>query len=120
MNDRTKALAIPHGVKLQVARRDSVKGWPCCVWCGKPAPTENRLAFSNAHYISRAQGGKGITANILTLCPEDHRRYDATIHRTAMRAYFKAYLLRMHPFWSEDKLYYRKTEEAENESIGCL
>jgi len=114
MNDRTKALAIPREVKEQVARRDSVNGWPCCIWCGKPAPTTNRLAFSCAHYISRAQGGLGIVENTLTLCEVCHPRYDASIHRVAMRAYFKAYLLRKHPFWSEDKLTYQKNEEGDH------
>ena len=112
MNDRTKALAIPLDVKMQVAKRDRVGGWPCCVWCGRTAPAANDLAFSNAHYISRAQGGLGIAENILTLCPACHRRYDATEHRTAMRAYFKAYLLRRHPGWDEKNLVYQKNEEG--------
>ena len=114
MNERTKALAIPQEVKKKVAERDSVRGWPCCVWCGKPAPTENRLAYSCAHYISRAQGGLGITENTLTLCEKCHPQYDATIHRTAMRAYFKAYLLRRHPGWDEKNLVYQKNEEGAN------
>lgn len=113
MNERTKALAIPQEVKKQVAERDSVRGWPCCVWCGKPAPYGSRLAYSCAHYISRAQGGKGIVENTLTLCEKCHPRYDATIHRTAMRAYFKAYLSRRHPGWDEKNLVYKKNEEGE-------
>ena len=116
MNDRTTALAIPREVKEQVAKRDEVNGWPCCVWCGKPAPLEAKLAYSCAHYISRAQGGKGITENTLTLCEVCHPRYDATIHRTAMRAYFKAYLLRRHPGWDEKNLIYQKSEEGANEN----
>lgn len=114
MNDRTKALAIPRKVKERVSRRDSERGWPCCIWCGRPAPTENRLAFSNAHYISRAQGGRGVVGNILTLCPDCHRRYDATDDRQVMRFFFKNYLQRMHMDWDESKLYYSKEGEHGN------
>ena len=37
---RTKALSISREVKKAVAERDSCDGYPCCIWCGKPAPTE--------------------------------------------------------------------------------
>ena len=53
---RTKCLEIPMKVKRIVAERDSVDGHPCCIWCGKPAPTTNPLAYSNAHYIPRSRG----------------------------------------------------------------
>ena len=76
--DRTEALGITRTVKRMVARRDSVDGWPCCILCGRTAPSSNQLAFSCAHYISRAQGGLGIVENILTLCPACHRDYDGT------------------------------------------
>lgn len=108
MKKRTKALSIYPGVKRIVAERDSVGGWPCCVYCGKPAPTENPVAFSNAHYISRAQGGLGIEENILTLCPTCHHEYDQTEHREEMRRLFKAYLERKYTNWSENKLTYQK------------
>lgn len=65
MNDRTDALSIPAQVKLVVADRDAVDGWPCCILCGRTAPSGNPLAFSNAHYIPRAQGGLGVERNIL-------------------------------------------------------
>lgn len=108
MHGRTQALAIPKDVKIAVAVRDSVDGHPCCVWCGKPAPTDYETAFSNAHYISRAQGGLGIEENILTLCPECHRAFDQGIGRHKMRAFFKHYLSIRYFGWAEEKLIYRK------------
>lgn len=108
MNKRTKALSIPPEVKKAVAERDSICGYPCCIWCGKPAPGGYELAFSNAHYISRAQGGLGIEENILTLCPDCHRAYDQSQTRAKMCEYFKEYLKTKYPVWEENKLYYKK------------
>ena len=108
MKERTKALAIPRPVKQKVAERDSMGGWPCCIWCGRPAPPPAPLAFSCAHYISRAQGGLGIPENILTLCPGCHDEYDATENRQVMREFFKAWLIKKYPDWQEDKLVYKK------------
>lgn len=108
MNKRTKALAIPKAVKEAVADRDSFDGWPCCLICGSPAPVNNRLVFSCAHYISRAQGGLGVEENILTLCPNCHRKYDQSTSREKMRAFFKAYLEANYPGWDEENLIYKK------------
>ena len=108
MNKRTKALAIPKEVKEAVADRDSFDGWPCCLVCGSPAPVGNRLAFSCAHYISRAQGGLGREDNILTLCPECHMRYDQSTKRENMRAFFRSYLKANYPGWDEQHLTYKK------------
>lgn len=106
--ERTKALEIPIEVKKKVAERDSIDGHPCCIWCGKPAPTTNPLAFSNAHFVSRARGGLGIEENILTLCWDCHRQYDQTDNREKMGAFFKRYLENNYPEWREEKLYYKK------------
>ena len=108
MKDRTKALAIPPEVKWEVAERDSIDNWPCCVYCGRPAPTDNPTAYSCAHYIARSQGGLGIVQNILTLCPECHRDYDATDQRRGMRLFFKIYLKSHYRGWREEKLVYKK------------
>lgn len=104
---RTKKLAIPRRVKEAVAERDSVDGWPCCILCGRPAPTGNRIGFSNAHYISRAQGGLGTDENILTLCDKCHRLYD-TESREAFRPILRRYLREKYDGWDETKLIYRK------------
>lgn len=108
MNKRTKALGITIAVKEAVADRDSFDGWPCCLLCGTPAPVNNRLAFSNAHYISRSQGGLGREDNILTLCPDCHRRYDQSTDREKLRPFFQRYLIEQYPNWKETNLYYKK------------
>ena len=100
---RTKELAIPLDVKRAVAERDGY----CCIWCGCPAPTDNRLAFSNAHYIARSQGGLGIEQNILTLCPICHREYD-TVKRKEYRPLFRRYLREHYANWREKDLTYEK------------
>ena len=106
--DRTKALEIPLEVKRKVAERDSVDGHPCCIWCGKPAPTSNPLAFSNAHYIPRSQGGLGVEENTLTLDWECHLMFDQTESHKAMKGVFKNYLKSKYPDWDEEKLIYKK------------
>ena len=105
--DRTDALSIPREVKLRVAKRDSVDGWPCCILCGRPAPSRNVLSFSCAHYISRAQGGLGIAENILTLCPVCPLEYDGT-ERNNLRPILRRYLREHYDDWNEDALTYKK------------
>lgn len=105
--DRTDALSIPREVKLRVAKRDSVDGWPCCILCGRPAPSGNVLSFSCAHYISRAQGGLGIAENILTLCPVCHWEYDGT-ERNTLRPILRRYLREHYDDWNEEALTYKK------------
>lgn len=111
MHTRTRALGITIRVKEEVADRDSFDGHPCCILCGLPAPVNNRLAFSNAHYISRAQGGLGVEENVLTLCPECHRRYDQTTDREMLKPFLGRYLKEHYPGWDEAKLVYKKQEE---------
>ena len=108
MRKDTRARDFGPKVKMAIARRDSLDGWPCCVWCGYPAPAE--LAYSNAHYIPRSQGGLGIEQNGLTLCPLCHSRYDQTTERPKMREFFRNYLKEHYVGWSEEALIYRKGE----------
>jgi hypothetical protein len=108
MRNDTKSMDFPQKVKQRIADRDSFDGHPCCINCGLPAPTERPTAFSNAHYISRGQGGLGIEENGLTLCPRCHGLYDQTSSRSVLRAYFREYLMDHYPGWDEEKLYYRK------------
>lgn len=106
MHKSTKAQDFTKAAKEAIADRDSFDGWPCCVNCGRAAP--ERLAWSNAHYISRAQGGLGAPENGLTLCPQCHARYDQSADRERLRAWFRQYLAERHPGWDEEKLYWRK------------
>ena len=106
MRKDTKARDFTRAAKVEISLRDSIDGWPCCVFCGAAAPAE--LAWSNAHYIARSQGGLGIPENGLTLCYECHRRYDQTTARAEMRGYFREYLSGCYPGWNEEELTYRK------------
>lgn len=106
MRKDTKARDFSRRVKMEISIRDRVEGWPCCVYCGAPAPTE--LAWSNAHYISRAQGGLGIPENGLTLCPGCHRAYDQSTLREEMRSFFREYLEGRYHGWREEDLIYKK------------
>jgi hypothetical protein len=106
MRKDTKARDFDRKTKIAISRRDSIDGWPCCVYCGAAAPEE--LVWSNAHYIARSQGGLGIEENGLTLCPICHRKYDQTTARMQMRGFFREYLQMHYSSWDEDKLIYRK------------
>ena len=106
MRKDTKARDFDRKTKMDISERDSVDGWPCCVYCGAAAPEP--LAWSNAHFIARSQGGLGVAENGLTLCPECHRRYDQTIDRKQMREFFRVYLKSHYPYWDEDELIYGK------------
>lgn len=110
MRKDTKARAFTEDAKTAIAERDRHEGWPCCVYCGAAAP--EKLAWSNAHFISRAQGGLGIPENGLTLCPACHRKYDQTTARREMRNFFREYLKSKHPGWDESKLYYGRYQNA--------
>ena len=106
MRKDTKARDFTRKAKEQIAERDSIEGWPCCVYCGSAAPST--LAWSNAHFVARSQQGRGIPENGLTLCPTCHRRYDQTTDREMMREYFREYLQSKHENWSEEALIYKK------------
>ena len=106
MRKDTKARDFSRQVKIAISERDSINGWPCCVNCGAAAPAP--LAWSNAHFIARSQGGLGVPENGLTLCPACHRRYDQTTDRPILCGYFKEYLKSKYENWDELKLVYRK------------
>lgn len=91
-SQRTKALEIPQQVKKAVALRDSVDDYPCCLWCGKPAPTDNITAFSCAHILRRSRGGKGIETNIVTLCWECHRKFDESVESEKIMDFICRYM----------------------------
>lgn len=110
---QTKAHEIPMAVKKAVARRDGIDGHPCCIYCGKPAPTDYPLAFCNAHVIKRSQGGMGVVTNIVTLCSSCHHRFDDSTDREEMMHYISSYLKRFYKNWSEEAQVYRKDQEDE-------
>ena len=106
MRKDTKARDFDKKAKLAISGRDSIDGWPCCVYCGAAAPAP--LTWSNAHFRARSQQGLGIPENGLTLCPECHRRYDQSADRNQMREFFRDYLKSKYEYWNEDDLVYRK------------
>lgn len=106
MRKDTNARAFDRKTKERIAERDSIDGWPCCVNCGAAAPAP--LAWSNAHFISRAQGGLGIEENGVTMCPRCHRLYDQTTERPKIREFLREYLMEHYPDWDESKIYYRR------------
>ena len=108
MRKDTKERDFDRQAKLAIMRRDMIDGWPCCVYCGAAAPSNESPVWSNAHFIARSQLGKGIPENGLTLCPECHRRYDQTTARMRMREHFREYLKRKHDDWNEDNLIQRR------------
>ena len=65
MHNDTKAMDFNRKAKVSISERDSIDGWPCCVYCGAAAPAP--LAWSNAHFIARSQGGLGIPENGLMI-----------------------------------------------------
>nr|DAH67167.1 MAG TPA: AcrIIC3 protein [Caudoviricetes sp.] len=98
MHKQTKETSIPRKVKEMVWERDKGR----CIICG------SRYAAPNAHYISRAQGGRGVEQNIVTLCAECHRGYDQTPLRPVYRRMIQAYLMAEYPHMREDDLRYKK------------
>lgn len=62
----------------------------------------------NAHYISRAHGGKGVEENIVTLCMRCHYNYDQTVQRPIYKEYIRNYLASKYDDWNEDNLFYKK------------
>ena len=106
MRKDTKARDFDRYTKLAISERDSIEGWPCCVYCGSAAP--GQLAWSNAHFIARSQGGLGVEENGLTLCPMCHILYDHSLARKRMREFFREYLKSKYEYWNEDELVYRK------------
>lgn len=98
MHEMTKKTAIPKKVKQKVWERDG----QCCILCGNP------IAYPNAHYIRRSQGGKGIEQNIVTLCPQCHLDYDNGDKRIEYGKMIRDYLRSCYKNWNEKDLVYDK------------
>lgn len=92
MHKLTKQTAIPKRVKMIVGERDN---WSCII-CG-------RRGDPVAHVVSRAQMGKGIPENIVTLCYECHRKYDGT-ERKVYGKMIRDYLKEVYTEWNEEDM----------------
>jgi 5-methylcytosine-specific restriction endonuclease McrA len=89
----------------------------CCILCGRP------WYLQCAHYIGRAQGGKGIPQNLVMLCAKCHQDYDNGAMRNDYGMAIRDYLKSWYPNWNEADLVYDKYEwlkvaqdEAESET----
>lgn len=91
-----KATAIPKWIKDNVGDRDD---W-LCVICHSPGLPE-------AHIVSRAQLGRGIESNLVTLCRRCHLAYDGE-KREEYGKYIRDYIRQFYPEWSEDQQRYSK------------
>lgn len=96
MHRQTKETKITAAVKCRVWERDGG-----CIICRRPGSPD-------AHFISRAQGGKGVEQNIVTLCRECHTKYDQSEERREIRDMIQSYLISKYPGWDEADLVYRK------------
>ena len=86
----SKHTAIPMRVKKRVWWRDN----GLCIICHQPGNPE-------AHVVSRAQGGRGIEQNIVTLCRRCHSDYDG-----ARR--IEDYLKERYENWQREDMIYHK------------
>ena len=101
---RTKATSISKEVRINVMNRDTPHTLPRCIFCG------SAYGITLAHYVSRANGGKGIEQNLACVCMECHRKLDQSTQRKDMLEIFKRHLIRHYEDWNEDDLKYRKGE----------
>ena len=109
MQKRTKACAITPKVRQIVEERDGGR----CIFCKRPGRGE-------AHFISRAHGGLGIPANIITVCRECHELMDNTTNREIMLNIAEAYLREHYPSWDKQDLVYHKWPFGEGVSRTTL
>lgn len=72
-----------------------------CIFCGMPGDPV-------AHVIARSHSGMGIEQNIVTACPECHRRMDNSIHRKRYVDIAIDYLKRFYPDWTKERVIYSK------------
>lgn len=88
-----------------VYERDSINGWPCCIYCGSPKDIEL------AHYVSRARGGRGRAENLACLCSRCHAALDnGSDSKKAkdIRDTFRRWLEKNYPDWKEEEQVVKK------------
>lgn len=98
MSKRTDATGISKATREAVTFRDDGR----CIFCGHPGMPE-------AHVVSRAQGGRGIPQNIVTVCRPCHDAMDHGMYRAHFVQYAKDYLReRYGTLMDETEIIYRK------------
>lgn len=100
MHKLTKSTTISAKVKKEVWQRDGHR----CIACG------SSNASPNAHVVSRAHGGLGVVKNIVTLCPECHRKFDNGKNSEYAEVANKifAYVLHLYPNWTAETVTFNK------------
>ena len=97
MSNRTKATSIPKKVGEEVYARD--KG---CIICG----SIHNLTI--AHFISRAQSGRGIRENLVTLCILCHHEMDNGKNSLEIKEKARQYLEKLYPNFTDEMRKYNK------------
>ena len=97
MSKRSKACDIPKKVREEVYARD--KG---CIICGS---TSN---LTIAHFISRAQSGRGIRENLVTLCILCHHEMDNGKNSLEVKEKVREYLEKLYPNFTDEMRRYDK------------
>ena len=77
---------------MQIAWRDvdNRKGWPCCLMCGKKAPSFT--AWSDYFFVAPEDGGLPIPENGLTICPDCREKYERGPYKGMTTMFFQAHL----------------------------
>ena len=96
---RTLATEIKAKTRKEVIERDKY-----CIICG------GHQMLTIAHYISRANGGKGIKENLVLLCMTCHMKLDQSSERKKFLQIVKNHLQSNYGDFDESSLKYKKGE----------
>ncbi len=96
---RTLATEIKAKTRKEVIERDRN-----CIFCG----TSQMLSV--AHYVSRANGGKGVKENLALVCIPCHQKLDQSTERKKLLQIFKNHLQSNYGEIDESALKYKKGE----------
>ena len=97
---RTLATEIKTKTRKEVIERDKNH----CIFCG------SHQMLTIAHYISRANGGKGIKENLVLSCMTCHMKLDQSSERKKFLQIVKNHLQSNYGDFDESSLKYKKGE----------
>ena len=97
---RTLATEIKDKTRKEVIERDKNH----CIFCG------SHQMLTIAHYISRANSGKGIKENLVLLCMPCHMKLDQSSERKKLLQIAKNHLQTNYGDFDESSLKYKKGE----------
>lgn len=75
-----------------VRRRALVRAGGSCEWCGKAGfvTTSGAIYLETHHIVPLSEGGPDTAANVIALCPNDHREAHFSVTAAGLRAAFIA------------------------------